>query len=166
MNQIYISQGEEAVSDDAAVVITTVLGSCVSICLWDPDRKIGGMNHLLLPELASSNGGVDTVGAIAMERLINRMVRQGAERRVLRSKVFGGASMLSGITDIGHRNVTFAKEYLSREGIPCDAESLGGSMARRLKFWPASGHAKQRLVNSAPALRPLIEPRLHEVEMF
>ena len=80
MRQVYIAQGEDAVSDDPNIVISTVLGSCVSVCLWDRVALVGGMNHLLLPELKNSSGEIDTVGAISMERLINRMVRLGAAR--------------------------------------------------------------------------------------
>ena len=78
MKQIYISQGEEAFSSDDAVVISTVLGSCVAMCFCDPEARVGGMNHLLLPELSTCDGSLASVGAVAVERLINQMVRCGA----------------------------------------------------------------------------------------
>ena len=166
MRLLYIAQGEEAVSSSDGVVISTVLGSCVSICLWDEDVGVGGMNHLLLPELASDAGALNSVGAIAMERLINRMVREGADRRRLRAKLFGGGSMLSGLTDIGARNARFGRNYLVREAIPCEAESTGGEKARRIKFWPSTGRVRQRFVEEAPALKPAKDPEFHEVELF
>lgn len=166
MKSIYIAQGEEAVSGDENRVISTVLGSCVSICLWDPAACVGGMNHLLLPELSGGVGNVDTVGAIAMERLINKMVHAGAERKRLRAKVFGGASMLGGRTDIGLRNAAFASAYLRREGIHCEAESTGGKCARRIQFFPFSGAARQRFVKEAPVLKAVQLPEANEIELF
>lgn len=166
MKLIYITQGEEAVSDDRSVVISTVLGSCVSFCIWDPENGVGGMNHLLLPDMVGDAGGVDSAGAIAMERLINGMVRCGADRRRLNAKLFGGGSMLAGLTDIGARNAEFGRAYLRREGIPCVGESTGGRNARRVKFWPSTGRAQQRFVEEAPSLKPVKRPSLHDVELF
>jgi chemotaxis protein CheD len=94
----YIAQGEQAIGSKSGEVISTVLGSCVSVCLWDPDARIGGMNHMLLPDAATDTLN-QSAGAVDMELLINAMVRIGASRSSLRAKVFGGASMLSGITD-------------------------------------------------------------------
>ncbi|MXQ06893.1 chemotaxis protein CheD [Alphaproteobacteria bacterium GH1-50] len=163
---IYISQGEDGVSGEPDVVISTILGSCVSFCLYDADAKIGGMNHLLLPEMSSGGGGLDTVGAAAMDLLINKMVHLGASRKRLQAKVFGGASMLSGLTDIGARNAAFARAYLASEGMPCHAESLGGAQARRLRFHAATGRVQQKFVNEAPVLKPVEVPELNSVELF
>ena len=163
---LYISQGEDGVTGDPDVVISTILGSCVSFCLHDPEAGIGGMNHLLLPEMSSGAGGLDTVGAAAMERLINEMVHRGASRWRLKAKVFGGASMLSGLTDIGARNAAFARAYLTSEGLPCQAESLGGVHARRLRFHAATGRVQQKFVNEAPVLKAIEPPVLNAVELF
>ena len=161
----YISQGEQAIGSRASDVISTVLGSCVSVCLWDPEARVGGMNHMLLPDAATDTLN-QSAGAVDMERLINAMVHIGAMRCGLRAKVFGGASMLSGITDIGARNARFAIGYLEREGIVCDAVSTGGDSARQVKFWPESGAAKQRLVRDAPViLRPVVV-EANDVELF
>ncbi len=161
----YISQGEFAVGKKPAEVISTVLGSCVSVCLWDPVARIGGMNHMLLPEAAIEEVN-RSAGAVDMELLINAMVRIGADRRNLRAKVFGGASMLNGITEIGARNSRFVLDYIERENIACDASSTGGMSARQLKFWPESGAARQRLVSEAPAIRKPEAPRANDVELF
>lgn len=149
MTQVHICQGEQAVGNRPELVVTTILGSCISICLWDPVAGVGGMNHLLLPELRSQ-GNALTAGAVDMDLLINRMMPFGAERPRLRAKLFGGASMLSGRTDIGARNVEFGRVYLGNEGIPCDAENTGGNRARRVRFWPATGKAQLRFVAEAP----------------
>lgn len=165
MTPVYIAQGEHAVGGDPEMVVATILGSCVSVCLWDPVAGVGGINHLLLPELRTEGSDL-SAGAVDMDLLINKMMPLGAERPRLRAKLFGGSSMLSGRTDIGARNVEFGRAYLRNEGIPCDAENVGGSRARRLRFWPATGKARMRLVDEAPVL---VQPGAiegHDVELF
>lgn len=124
------------------------------------------MNHLLLPDSRLDAGPVDTVGAIAMERLINALMRLSADRRRLRAKLFGGSSMLSGMTDVGLRNTEFAITYLQRESIPCDAHSTGGPRARQIRFQPSTGKVKLRFVAEVPEIRPVIAPRQNGVELF
>ncbi|MEM5475658.1 chemotaxis protein CheD [Pacificibacter sp. AS14] len=147
---IYISQGEFAVDSSPEVTISTILGSCIAACIWDPVAKIGGMNHFLLPDgPKNSDGAFSSFGANAMELLINTLTRSGAQKNRLRAKVFGGAEMYRGLTDAGDRNGEFVLKYLKLENIPCDAQSLGGSQARRVEFNPASGRARQKLVEDA-----------------
>lgn len=165
MKGIYIAQGEDAVGNAEGMIINTILGSCVSICLWDPVAHVGGMNHLLLPEM-KQDGQLSSTGVIAMERLINRMMPLGAMRPRLHGKLFGGSSMLSGMTDIGARNAVFGREYLRNEGIPCDAESVGGTKARKIRFWPATGAAQIKFVDQAPDLHPPVRVEKNDVELF
>ena len=165
MSSVYISQGEIAVGQAEDMVISTILGSCISMCLWDPVAGVGGMNHLLLPEMRSSGDQVSS-GAVAMDRLINEMMHLGAERPRLRAKLFGGSSMLSGRTDIGARNAEFGRAYLKNENIPCDAESLGGTQARRLRYWPKTGSAKMKFVEEAPVLEKPVVVAANDVELF
>lgn len=120
---------------------------------------------MLLPDAATDTLN-QSAGAVDMERLINAMVRIGANRSSLRAKVFGGASMLSGITDIGARNARFAIDYLEREGIACDAVSTGGDSARQVRFWPESGAAKQRMVRDAPVIQKRVAVEVNDVELF
>lgn len=161
----YIVQGEEAVGRRAGEIIATTLGSCVSICLWDPEARVGGMNHMLLPENKAGGLSTQTQGAASVERLINAMIRYNAARDRLRAKIFGGSCMLSGMTDIGGRNAAFARSYLEAEGIPCDAESTGGQKARNIRFWPESGLVRQRYVEEAPEIIRVI-PAPNDVELF
>lgn len=163
---IYIAQGENHVSADADVIINTILGSCISVCLWDPTAGVGGMNHLLLPSVCTGSNPLDTNGAVAMDRLINQMVHLGARRSALRAKLFGGSSMLQGRTDIGQRNAEFGRTYLKTEGIPCDALNVGGTKARNLRYFPAIGKAQLKLVDEAPVLVPLKQERANDVELF
>ena len=163
----YIAQGEHAIGCEPDQVISTILGSCVAVCLWDPDQTVGGMNHILLPDSREASAGMDRFGGAAMEFLVNDLVKQGASRSRLRAKVFGGAAMLSAKSGIGARNAAFAEAYLRAEGIPCDAQDTGGEVARQVRFWPYSGQAKMRLVRAEPeqeAVRPA--PPANDVELF
>ena len=135
-------------------MLTAVLGSCVAACLRDPVAGVGGMNHFLLPEARESGSEQVIYGAQSMELLINAMLKQGARKERLEAKIFGGARMIAGLSDIGRGNGEFARRFLRDEGIPCLAESLGGTMARRVRFWPLSGRARQMLLGDARAVAP------------
>lgn len=164
----HLSQGDFACGGIGDPSITTILGSCVATCLWDPVARVGGMNHFLVPEGASGSHTSASFGVNAMELLINALAKIGADRRRLRAKVFGGARMIAGLTDVGSHNATFVKEFLSLEGIPLDGESLGGTQARRVEFWSANGRARQMLVGETPILvRPVTLVAVpSEVELF
>lgn len=122
-------------------VITTVLGSCVSTCMRDPDRQVGGINHFMLPaEPDRATSGVATrYGLYALERLINEIIKHGGRRDALEIKVFGGGRMISGLSDVGLSNINFVRQYLADEGLPVSASDLGGTCARRLRYYPLTG---------------------------
>lgn len=142
-----IVSGETDVSSDPGVVISTVLGSCVSVCIFDPQAGIGGANHYFL---STERGHSASYGAVAMELLINGLMRMGAERGRMRAKLFGGALMKSGLGDIGKDNATFALSYLQTERFPIMAMDLGGFSARRLHFHPVTGKARVVLTDQMP----------------
>lgn len=153
---ITIVQGDYAVSSDPAVIMSTVLGSCVAVCLFDPQARIGGMNHFLLAGEGQARGDDLKYGINAMELLINKVLRAGGERRALQAKLFGGARMTDHARDIGRSNAIFAQEFLDREGIPCVSQSLGGEKARRVQFTPTTGAARQLQVSGpAPDIKPI-----------
>lgn len=142
----YIGQGEHAIDGGEDSVIATLLGSCVSACIWDPTRRIGGMNHVLFIDESSNAADVFGHGVNGMELLINGLLRLGAERNRLRAKVFGGAKMFRGLSDEGARNGEFVIAFLANEGIAHLGGSLGGTRARRLEFWPGTGRARMKFV--------------------
>ena len=128
-------------------MMMTVLGSCVSVCLTDKDKRIAGLNHFMLPG-AISKSDLDTkvvnplnssarYGANAMELLINNLLELGAERGRLHAWVFGGAKVLKGVSDIGQTNINFALTYLKREKIRISAQDTGGTLARKLYLDPS-----------------------------
>ena len=152
----HVAQGTQAVSADPEALITTVLGSCVAACLFDPEAGVGGMNHFLLPESNAHSSKNIIYGAQAMELLINEMMKKGARKARMQAKLFGGARMVDGLSDVGAANAAFAQTFLQDEGIPCVGKSLGGKTARRLRFWPTTGRATQKcFLSTAPiVVRP------------
>lgn len=140
---INLNPGAWAVEKERSM--TTVLGSCVAVCLFDPEIRLGGMNHFLLPSrLGTHHEATDIVlaGDAAMETLLNAMLGRGARKERLIAKLFGGGTIVSTIRmAIGERNVAFAEEWLTREGIRVAAADTLGSFSRKLIFDPRSGDA-------------------------
>lgn len=143
---VTVLQGDVHVTKDPNEVLSTILGSCVAVCMWDPIACVGGMNHFLLPEGTGRGSNSIKYGAHAMELLINGLSKQGAARSRLLAKLFGGARMASQFRDIGTGNIQFARAFLKNEGIPCVSESLGGFEARRVRFWATTGQAQMLAV--------------------
>jgi chemotaxis protein CheD len=163
-----IAQGEYAIGDRPETMISTILGSCVAVCLRDPVLRLGGMNHILLPEAAGGRIGSVSFGASDMERLMNALLKRGAIRSRLEAKVFGGAAVVSGLSDIGARNAAFVRGFLAAEGIALLSENTGGDRARQVRFWPESGRAQHRFVGLTEVDEPRAAPPLrgNEVELF
>ena len=125
---------------DQDILITTTLGSCISACLWDHERHIGGMNHFMLPDGAGDSG---RYGSYAMELLINELLKRGATRQTLEAKVFGGGAVIAGMNSInvGERNTQFVIDYLRTERIPIVSRDVMEIYPRKVVFLPASGKA-------------------------
>ncbi|HEY4029992.1 MAG TPA: chemotaxis protein CheD [Caulobacteraceae bacterium] len=177
--RLHVVQGEFAVSDDPDMMMGTILGSCVSACLRDPLAGVGGMNHFLLPgdKDAAVGGGPGALryGVQSMELLLNALYRKGARRERLEAKLFGGARVIDGLSDIGQQNAAFAERFLQAEGIPLMGGSLRGDQARRIQFWPVSGRVRQmalvepgRQVFEAERAKPIPAPVADggELELF
>jgi chemotaxis protein CheD len=142
--KVHIVQGEFRVSDDPHVMLSTLLGSCVAACVRDPVAGVGGMNHFLLPGDGDSEGV--RYGVQAMELLINSLFSRGARRERMEAKLFGGARLQAGLTDVGAENAAFAERFLRSEGVRYLGGSLRGDQARRIQYWPVSGRARQALL--------------------
>jgi chemotaxis protein CheD len=171
--RITILQGEAKASNDPQVEMSTILGSCVATCLYDPVAQVGGMNHFLLAEPPSHvrNQQFDSdYGLFLMELLVNEMLGLGALRSRLRARLYGGANLNPDLAPIGSANAAFARQFLEREGIPKVFEDLEGTHARRIRFRPASGQVSARTVapETAPTQKPLGRPQsaLGTVELF
>ena len=125
------------------IVLSTVLGSCVSACIRDRNSGIGGMNHFMLPEAGDADplAASARYGVHAMELLLNELAKSGARRNALEAKVFGGGAVVSGMTSshVGGRNAAFVLEFLRIEGIEIAARDLEGVYPRKLQYFPDSG---------------------------
>ena len=163
-------QGEFKVSAEPDVVLTTLLGSCVAACIRDPIAGVGGMNHFLLPGAeAGSAKDSERLGVHLMELLLNGLMRQGGQRDRLEAKLFGGARMMSGLSDIGRKNAEFAKRFLAYEGIKIVGGDTGGEQGRRIQFWPRSGRALQSYISKVVETPPrAAAPRANagDVDLF
>lgn len=133
--------------------ITTVLGSCISACIRDPVRGIGGMNHFMLPQDGSRSrsawldpavGLATRYGTYAMESLINDLLKLGAQRGRLEVKLFGGGRVLTSITDVGARNIEFVRQFVEIEGYAIAAQDVGGTQPRKIVYFPSAGRVKVR----------------------
>ena len=138
-------------------LIATVLGSCVTACIRDPTIGVGGINHFMLPYFRSgqSNNWEDTpvsletrYGNIAMEKLINAILKAGGNRKNLEIKLFGGGKILNMLTDIGEKNIEFVKQYLSKEKLKVTAEDVGGIYPRKLQYFPYTGRVRVKKLSN------------------
>ena len=152
--RINIVQGEFHVAGSQDLALTTVLGSCVAACIYDPLARVGGMNHFLLPgeESGARSRDRERLGVHLMELLVNGLMQLGASRDRMQAKLFGGARVVRGLSDIGHKNGEFAERFLRYEGIAIVNKDLGGDHGRRIQFWPASGRARRSFIAAAEAI--------------
>jgi len=129
--------------------VSTILGSCVAVCLYDPIIKIGGINHFMLPLWNGQGLASPKYGNIAIERLVEKMVSLGAKRSNLQAKVFGGGEVIETTIsqfNIGARNIQLAFEALEDLRIPVIAKSVGGKLGRKIEYDTATGEVKQRYI--------------------
>ena len=148
---VKVLPGEYFVSADD-MVLMTVLGSCISACIWDGRVRAGGMNHFMLPD-GDAGDGFGRYGSYAMELLINEMLKRGARRESMQAKVFGGAQVMAGFTsmNVGERNTKFVLDYLATERIPVVSQDVLDRHPRKVCFFPVTGKALvKRLAHSHP----------------
>jgi len=139
---VKVLPGEFFVHDEDILVMTT-LGSCIAACLWDRERRIGGMNHFLLPDGGGAADASGRYGSFAMELLIGELVKRGATRSTMEAKVFGGGAVIAGMNtiNVGERNTAFVLEYLRTERITVVSKDVLDVHPRKVCFLPASGKA-------------------------
>jgi chemotaxis protein CheD len=146
---VKVLPGEYFVFDEDILIMTT-LGSCIAACIWDREKRIGGMNHFLLPD-GGSGSDSGRYGSYAMELLIGELVKRGATRSTMEAKVFGGGAVISGMNSInvGERNTTFVLDYLRTERITVVSKDVMDIYPRKVCFLPASGKAMVKRLASA-----------------
>jgi chemotaxis protein CheD len=142
----------------AALIITdkpsyvhTILGSCVSVCLYDRITKSGGINHYMLSFWNGDGLPTPKYGNIAIEKLIEKMIMSGSRIEHLVAKIFGGAEVIESVNqtfNIGKKNIDIAYDMLNERKIPVVAHSTGGNLGRKIIFNSYSGEVIHRFVKS------------------
>ncbi len=131
-------------------LVTTILGSCVAVCLFDPIYKIGGINHYMLPFWNGKGLASPKYGNIAIEKLLEKVIQAGARKHNLQAKVFGGGVVLNGNFshyNIGERNIEVAFTTLEEMSINIASSSTGGRKGRKILFDTSTGMVRQRYIN-------------------
>jgi chemotaxis protein CheD len=161
---VKILPGEYFATSDATA-IATLLGSCVSVCLYDKKRGVGGMNHFMLPKVLlhtdvtrcslpyappCANPCSARYGECAFKHLLERLEVLGARRTNLEAKLFGAGRVMAGGSDIGKQNAEFALGYLEERSIPVVASDLGQHYSRKLVFFPATGRVFVKRLHNEP----------------
>ena len=151
------------VASRTPVVVSTILGSCISVCLRDAKTRAGGMNHFMLPSGSADGGAEARFGIHAMELLINECMKAGADRRRLEAKLFGGGHVLKMRETDGNvpqSNIAFALQFLETENIPILSQDLGGYAAREVHFFTDTGKTLMRRM----AITDVKDPALAQIE--
>jgi chemotaxis protein CheD len=146
---VYLHPGQLFVAVGPATV-STILGSCVAVCIWDSTLGIGGINHYLLPSGLSTAPKGLRYGNVAIESLLQKLARAGTRVSNLRAKLFGGACVLDAMRGkeghLGDKNVEMARKTLAAVEIPIVASDVGGARGRKLIFHPHDGSARVKLL--------------------
>jgi len=131
-------------------LVTTVLGTCIAVCLWDRTLKIGGINHFMLPYWNGDGLASPKYGNIAMERLYKKMLSLGANHSTIIAKVFGGRAHDEGdsVFNIGERNAKLAFDFLTQNNIEVRAQSVGGPHGRKLQFLSETGEVRMKYIRT------------------
>jgi chemotaxis protein CheD len=129
--------------------ITTLLGSCVAVCLYDTRQRFGGMNHFMLPLWNGKGLASPKFGNIAIQQLVRKMEFLGSDKKDLVAKVFGGAAVLdvsSELFNVGSRNADVALSELEALNIKVVASSIKGEKARKIIFNTFTGEVRQKYI--------------------
>jgi len=145
--EYYVTKNDEA--------IYTTLGSCISACIRDRVNGVGGMNHFMLPASSDESGwkaaglgSATRYGNFAMEHLINEILKNGGSRQNLEVKLFGGGRIIANMTDVGLRNISFARDYIETEGLRVTSEDVGDIFPRMVVYFPSSGKVRVKRLRS------------------
>ncbi len=163
---VKVKPGEYYIADQD-MVITTVLGSCVSACIVDPKLKLGGLNHFMLPSGSADEdiSRSSRYGLFAMEQLINEMMKHGCDRDRMEVKLTGGGNMMTGISNIGQQNIDFILKYIEDEDLNLIAKDLGGDQARRVVYFPTEGRMLVNKLDHREDQRLIAEERSYQADV-
>jgi len=127
--------------------VTTILGSCVAVCFFDQKRKIGGINHFMLPYWNGDGLESPKYGNVAIIQLYRKMLEFGAKKEDIVCKIFGGAEVLGeqhSVFYVGQRNIELAYKMLAEMDISVASSSTGGKEGRKIHFNTGTGEVYQK----------------------
>lgn len=164
---VKVRSGECYVTSRKNEMLVAIVGSCLAVCMRDPETGVGGMNHFLLPEPKDSKNkklqNPSLYGSFAMEQLINEILRFGGKRERLEVKLFGGASFNNASNHMnGRQNITFINRFIESEGLSVTAQHLGGAIPRRIHYFPDTGKVMMRELHRDNDLRIVMEEQNYE----
>lgn len=155
--KIIIGIGEYKAAKNPAILVTLGLGSCVGVCIRDPNKKVGGMIHVMLPD-SGGNKNTKNPGKYAdtgIPLLLEEIRKLGGSLNRLEAKIAGGASMFgtsNSSMNIGKRNTEAIKKLLKEYGIKLLAEDTGGNKARSIEYNISTGVLLIRIVGGGEKL--------------
>lgn len=146
-----VGMGEYRTGKSPELLVSLGLGSCVGVCLFDSEKKIGGLAHIMLPTVKETGLNSDfemtdilklepkfcKYADVAIPKMLNDMKNLGVNLSSLTAKIAGGAHMFVGLDDniqVGKRNAESVRGILSKNNIKLLAEETGGSLGRTIKF--------------------------------
>lgn len=139
-------------ADTEPYLVDTILGSCVAVCLYDPIKKVGGINHYMLPFWNGNGLASPKYGNIAIQKLIEKLHSFGCKNEHLQAKIFGGGEVVETQTNlfrIGERNIKIAINTLKEQGIKITGKSVGGKQGRKIRFNTESGVVLMKLIQKS-----------------
>jgi chemotaxis protein CheD len=158
MGELHVADSSNGNSNNKKdMVLTTFVGSCIALCLYDPQSKVGGMAHIMLPENNKNDSSEDKSAKYAdgaLENTLRMMVEKGAKPGRLVAKIAGGAKIFShegsdnDMFSIGLRNTESIKKLLTQKGIRIAGEDVGLNHGRRVRFNLNSGQVVVSMRNS------------------
>ncbi len=148
MDTLTVKIADQAVLKTRGLLVTVGLGSCVGIALYDAERKIGGLAHVLLYYSKHFESGLNSFNPAkfadtAIPLLVRQMEKAGGRSKNFRAKIAGGSQLFNfrrtDNTSIGEKNVEAVRETLKKLEIPLRGEDVGGNFGRTMRFFVDSG---------------------------
>ncbi|WNF35854.1 hypothetical protein RJD24_15550 [Bacillaceae bacterium IKA-2] len=164
-----IFAGDYYATNERKIALTTLLGSCISVCLKDTISGIVAMNHFMLPAAIKRDEFIISedarYGMYAMEKMINDMMKLGARKSGLQAKVFGGGEVLgTNINNVSKSNIEFAMRYLKMEEIPIISYDVSGKFGRKLFFVPETFDVFVKKIGQATKLAEAVRAEENYLE--
>jgi len=158
----YLHPGQILIATEPTAV-TTILGSCVSVCLYDAKRRVGGINHFVLPNFVGRGPTSARFGNVAVQSLVDGMLEADCSRYDLKAMLFGGSHLLralegssekSATAELGARNAEVARSMLQSARITVVGEDVGGRLGRKLVFFTDDGSFRIKTLQGSTRLPP------------